>query len=142
MCRARVSARVCSSPDPRALRAYARSPGFELHPTLTATGSRRDDRAKAVAGVRTGTSDDLELAARVDRSIRRGAHGPDLAHLLDRGSTFPVVEDRGYAIAGASGPEIVAALEPDAAGSLLRACLRRCRAGADVSVPRIGAGHQ
>lgn len=133
---------ICSSSDGRALGLYGRLVGFELHPMLTASGVARLDRITDATGVRPGTATDLEFAAEVDRSIRRGAHGPDLQYLLGRGSTLFIVNGRGYAVAGESGPEIVAALDNDAAGDLLRACLRSCNKGAAVRIPRIGSGHQ
>jgi GNAT superfamily N-acetyltransferase len=133
---------ICSTADPRALRSYARLAGFELHPMVTAGGTIRRERIGSDDAVREGTADDLDFAARVDRTIRRGAHGPDLTYLRDHGSTFLVVEGRGYALAGESGPQIVAALDEEAATRLLRACLRTCADESEVRISRIGAGHQ
>jgi hypothetical protein len=111
---------------------------------FTATGVSRHECIADAPKVREGTSADLNFAAQVDRTIRRGAHGPDLEHLLGRGSTFLIVDDRSYALAGESGPQVVAALDGDAAAAadLLRAGLCHCEDGADVAIPRIGAGHQ
>lgn len=109
---------------------------------LTATGTSRHDRIGEARDVRSGTVADVELAASVDRAIRGGAHGPDVDHLLGRGATLLVVDGRGYALAGDSGPQIVAALDAAAGAELLRACLHHCADGADVVIPRIGAGQQ
>jgi hypothetical protein len=133
---------ICSTADPRALRSYARLPAFELHPMLTAGGTSRHERIGSCDGVREGTEEDLEFAASVDRSIRRGAHGPDLAYLRDQASKFLIIDGGGYALAGESGPRVVAALDQEPAARLLRACLRSCEDGSEVMIPRIGAGHQ
>jgi GNAT superfamily N-acetyltransferase len=133
---------ICSSADPLALRSYARLTGFELHPMLTASGVVRHEGIGSFDGVREGTTEDFDFARRVDRTIRRGAHGPDLAHLREHGSRFLMIDARGYALAAAAGPQIVAALDTEAAANLLRACLRSCNDGSDVVIPRIGAAHQ
>jgi GNAT superfamily N-acetyltransferase len=132
---------VASTPDPRAIRAYARLPGFEVHPALTATGTLARRPAEP-AGVDEGGVESLALAAEVDRAVRGGPHGPDLEYLLAAGSTLLVVPERGYALAAPSGPELVAALDAEAAELLLTAALARCEQGADVRVKRVCAGQQ
>jgi hypothetical protein len=109
---------------------------------VAATGMSQRDRSNKMPGVRIGTTDDLAFAADIDRAIRRGAHGPDLPHLLDHGSSFLIVDDRGYALAGDSGPQIVAALDRNAAEDLLRTCLSSYADGTQVLIPRIGARNQ
>jgi len=133
---------ICSTPDPRALRSYGQLAGCELHPMLTATGVPRREGIADATGIRAGTSADLEFAAEVDREIRQGTHGPDFEYLLEHDCTLFIVNARGYAFAGESGPQIVAALDDEAAADLLRACLHSCKDGADVQIPRIGGGHQ
>jgi GNAT superfamily N-acetyltransferase len=133
---------ICSTADPRALGSYARLPAFELHPMLTASGISRHERIGSFDGVREGTTEDFDFAARVDRLIRRGAHGPDLTHLRDHGSKFLMIDGRGYALAGESGPQVVAALDEEAAARLLCACLRSCEDGSEVLISRVGARHQ
>jgi predicted GNAT family acetyltransferase len=133
---------ICSTGDPRALRSYARLPEFELHPTFTASGPIDRDALARVDHIREGTTADLELAAHVDRAARGAAHGPDLLHLLDHGSSFLVVDDRGYAVVDDAGPHIVAALDSKAAAALLRASLNHCKDGEGLVIPRIGSAHQ
>ena len=133
---------IVSTPEPRAIRSYARLPGFELHPMLQA-GGRLDRRHLAAAdGVREGGPADLDFAAHVDRLLRGGAHGPDLVYHLDAGAELLVLPDRGYAVASDAGPDIVAGLDTDAAAALLTASLHRCDDGAEVTIKRIGAAHQ
>src|SRR5215208_7044032 len=67
---------ILASPDPRALRAYARA-GFALHPAVRAGGTPRDlPPAPAVRAFHAGG--DHPLAAAVDRAVRRAAHGDDI----------------------------------------------------------------
>jgi GNAT superfamily N-acetyltransferase len=133
---------ICSTADPRAIRSYARLPGFQVHPTLIARGTNDHSRVGNTDGVREGTTTDLDFAAQLDRRLRRGAHGADLEHLIANGSALLVVDERGYAVAGESGPKIVAAVDDDAGAALLRACLLHCEDGADIMIPWIGAAHQ
>ncbi|HEY4347913.1 MAG TPA: GNAT family N-acetyltransferase [Gaiellaceae bacterium] len=133
---------IAATPDPSAIRSYARLPGFEVHPMLQATGKVDPGFAPRLDGVREGTEADHEFAAHVDRTLRGGAHGPDLIYHLAQGSTLLVLPDRGYAVAGASGPNMVAALDPEAGSRLFAASLAHCGPGRDVAVKRIGASHQ
>ena len=48
--------------------------------------------------------------------------------------------DRGYAVSGPGGPELVAAVDPEAADALLVECLLRTAPGTRATVKRIGAG--
>ena len=62
---------ILASPDPRALRLYARA-GFELHPTVDATGVPRG--VATAPEVRPFADADHAMAAAVDRDgARRGA---------------------------------------------------------------------
>jgi GNAT superfamily N-acetyltransferase len=133
---------ICSTPDPRALRAYGRLAGFELHPTFTATGAVKTERIAEAPSVTEGLLVDLEFAAEVDRAIRLGSHGPDFTYLLGHGCSLFLINARGYALADDSGPRILAAFDDEAASDLLRACLRGCKDGAHVQIPRIGRGHE
>jgi len=111
-----------SSLDPQAMRCYSRA-GFTLEPALQATGRTRRSAIPAVRDVRV--SDDLELAADLDRSIRGGAHGTDLEVLLKLGATLFIIDDgsrRGYAVLDGS-PLLVAATDDATAAALLWAAL-------------------
>jgi GNAT superfamily N-acetyltransferase len=133
---------VASTPDPRAIRAYARLAGFEVHPMLQASGKLDGRRSASPDRVREGTAADLDFAAHVDRSTRGAPHGPDLEYHLANGGTLLVLPDRGYAVVSASGPDVVAALDDEAGAALLTACLSACDPDADVHIKRIGAAHQ
>ena len=133
---------VASTPDPRAIRAYARLAGFEVHPMLQASGTIDARFGPGLDGVRKGTEGDLDFAAHVDRSTRGAPHGPDLDYHLANGGTLLILPDRGYAVVSASGPDIVAALDEEAGAALLNACLSICSREGEVFVKRIGASHQ
>jgi GNAT superfamily N-acetyltransferase len=133
---------VASTPDPRAIRAYARLEGVQVHPMLQASGSIDARVVPKLDGVREGSASDLDFAAHVDRSTRGGPHGPDLDYHLADGATLLVLPDRGYAVASNSGPDIVAALDEEAGVKLLTACLAICDRDSEISIKRIGASHQ
>ncbi len=121
---------VASSQHPAAMRSYARA-GFDLHPTLTASGPVRRETIPAGLAVRDGEAQDLDLASEVDRTIRGGAHGPDLEYMLTTTSCRLLVAEgpsgRGYAAERNGSPAILAAAEPEVARDLLWACLERTR---------------
>jgi GNAT superfamily N-acetyltransferase len=132
---------IASTPDPRAIVAYAGLPGFEVHPAVTAAGHLRRATLPTVSHVREGTTDDLALATDIDRKLRGGPHGPDLGFFLEQGDRLLVVPDRGYAVAGESGPTVVAALDEEAATQLLSDCLGQATAE-EVTIKRMAGGHQ
>jgi hypothetical protein len=111
---------ITSSPDPRALRAYARL-GLELHPSVDAAGVPRGMRRPE--GIREGGVDDLPLTEAVDQYVRGAAHGADIAAQLEMGQTLLIAPDRGYAVIGDGDLRLLAAFDPDTASDLLRAAL-------------------
>ncbi|MGH9000163.1 MAG: GNAT family N-acetyltransferase [Acidimicrobiia bacterium] len=111
---------ILSSPDRRALRAYARL-GLALHPTVTAKGQPR--RVTMPPGIRPGSPDDLELTAAIDRKVRGAAHGPDIEALTRSASRMLVLPGRGYVIVREGDVRLLAAADEDAAVLLLRAAL-------------------
>jgi GNAT superfamily N-acetyltransferase len=114
---------ILSSPDPRALRAYARL-GLTGHPAFWAKGVPRD--VVPPPGARTGTLADRPFVDAVDRHVRGAAHGSDIDTALELGSTLVIVEGRGYAIAREEGPvRILAAYDEAGAQDVLRAVLAR-----------------
>ena len=133
------AAMIASSHHPAAMRRYARA-GFDLHPTLRASGKVRRDTLPSGLKVREGEDQDLQLAADVDRILRGAAHGPDLRLLLDGDCRLLVSETpsgRGYAVERNGSPAIVAATEPGIARELLWACLALAPDGEEVEVPWI-----
>ena len=92
-------AMIASSSHPAAMRRYARA-GFDLHPTLSASGTVRREAIPPSLDVRGGEERDLELAAEVDRAVRGAPHGPDLELMPATGCRLIVPErpsGRGYA---------------------------------------------
>lgn len=129
-------AMIASSGHPAAMRSYARA-GFDLHPTLSASGPVRRDRIPADLSVRDGSEGDLELAAEVDRAVRGAAHGPDLERMLGTGCRLLVADGptgRGYVAERDGSPAVLAATEPAAARDLLWACLERTPPGEKADV--------
>jgi GNAT superfamily N-acetyltransferase len=127
----RRGAVILASPDPRALRAYARA-GFAAHPNLRATG--RPTAVVAPPGVREGGAGDFELIERVDLAVRGAAHGSDIEALLRADCRLFVAEDRGYAVLAPGAVRLLAALDDDAAVDLLRAALAAAPPGEEVGV--------
>ena len=126
---------LAASTHPAAMRSYALA-GFDLYPTLMASGRVRRERLPSGLGVREGAEEDLLLAAEVDRLLRGGAHGPDLEFMLRNGCRLLVAErqaSRGYAVVREGSPAIVAATAPEVAAGLLWACLAE-GSGAEVEV--------
>ena len=76
---------IASSRHPAAMRSYARA-GFDLYPTLSASGTVRRETIPTGLDVRAGEEQDLELAVKVDRAVRGAGHGTDLEHMLSTGS--------------------------------------------------------
>ena len=129
-------AMIASSGHPAAMRSYARA-GFDLHPTLTASGPVRRELIPAGLEVREGEAQDLELAARVDRAVRGAAHGPDLEQMIETGCRLLVAEGptgKGYAAERRGSPAVLAATEPRIAQSLLWACLEGTPPGEEAEV--------
>jgi GNAT superfamily N-acetyltransferase len=113
---------ILASPDPRALRAYARA-GFALHPAVMATGAPR--AAIGCADVRPFEPADHELAAEVDRVVRGAPHGADLEALAAGGCELLTLPGRGYAAHREGAVKTIAAFDEEAAGALLRTVLAR-----------------
>jgi GNAT superfamily N-acetyltransferase len=130
---------ILASPDPRALRAYARA-GFALHPTLTAAGAPHG--SVGCASVRPFEPDDHELAAAVDRAVRGAPHGADLDALAEGGCELLVLPERGYAAHRDGEVKTIAAFDDEAAAALLRSVLARVPPGGRAEVEWIGGAQQ
>jgi GNAT superfamily N-acetyltransferase len=130
---------VLASPDARALRAYARA-GFELHPSLIATGVVRG--IVGCADVRPFEPADHELAAAVDRAVRGVPHGSDLDALAEAGNELLTHPGRGYAVHLAGTVKTIAAFEDEAAGALLRTVLARTPPDAEAEVSWLTGAQQ
>jgi len=130
---------VLASPDPRALRAYARA-GFTLHPSLTATGVPRNPMA--CADVRPFESADHDLAAAVDGAVRGAPHGADLDALAAGGNELLTLPGRGYAAHLAGTVKMIAAFDDEAAAALLRSVFARMPAGKEADVSWLTGAQQ
>jgi GNAT superfamily N-acetyltransferase len=114
---------ILSSSDPRALRAYARL-GLAAQPCLHAVGAPRG--VAAPPDVRAGTREDIPLTEAVDRRVRGAVHGADIGCCFDMGLQVLVLPERGYAVLREGGGlRLLAAVDDDAARTLLRAVLAR-----------------
>jgi GNAT superfamily N-acetyltransferase len=125
---------ILASPDPRALRAYARL-GLTGHPCFWATGVPHG--VAEPEGVREGTVDDLPFVEAVDRHVRGAAHGADMLTFFAMGATLLIAEGRGYAVTRNGAPRLLAALDEAGAQDVLRGVLSR--ATGSVAVEMISA---
>lgn len=130
---------ILASPDPRALRAYARA-GFEAHPCFYASGHAR--AVAAPASVREGDERDIPFTEEVDRAVRGAAHGSDIAAFLRAHRRLFVLPGRGYAVLGGNGVNLLAALDEEAARDLLLAALAAAPTDQEVHVEWITAAQQ
>lgn len=131
---------IGSTADPRAMRAYARLPGFRLHPTVRAEGT--------VVVVPTprlqpevGGPDDFEAAAAIDVAVRGSTRKSDLLHLLTEGHELRFIPGRGYIVATGTSVATLAALDHEAASALLEDALSRA-VGAELELPRMTSNQQ
>jgi GNAT superfamily N-acetyltransferase len=130
---------ILASPDPRAIRAYARL-GLELHPCFSAAGTPRDVRAPAA--LREGTAQDVAFTEDVDRFARGGGRRSSIETLLATGETLLVLPGRGYAVVGRAGElRTLAALDDEGAAAVLRGVLARAQ-GKQVAVNHLTAAQQ
>jgi GNAT superfamily N-acetyltransferase len=130
---------ILASPDPRALRAYARA-GFEAHPCFDATGHPRI--AAPPPAVREGDASDIPFTDAIDREVRGAPHGSDIAAMLRAHRRLFLHPDRGYAVLGGNGVNLLAALDEDAARDLLLAVLAAAPTDQEVRVEWITAAQQ
>jgi GNAT superfamily N-acetyltransferase len=133
---------IQASQDPRAVRLYATA-GFELHPSMDASGTLRPDRPAAPPTVRTGGVDDLALADAVDRAVRGSARTADLLHELERNSSTLLLDgDRAYAVATPSRVVTLAGRDEGAAAGVLAAAFDLAPPGGVYEVGWITAPQQ
>ena len=118
------SGMIASSTHPAAMRSYANA-GFVLHPTFTAKGKAHRENIPDTPNVREGGTEDLALAAEVDRRLRGAAHGPDLEFMLGEAKMLVAdgARDRGYAAFQEEGIRLLGATDRETASELLWACL-------------------
>ena len=92
--------------------------------------------------MREGDERDLPLTERVDRAVRGVPHGSDIAAYLRAGSRLIVLPERGYAVLGANGISLLAALDDEAARDVLLGALAAAPADRDVHVDWITSAQQ
>jgi ribosomal protein S18 acetylase RimI-like enzyme len=131
---------ILSSSDPRAMRLYALA-GFALRPQVAAAGIvHRPALPVRLDGVREGSLEDLELVESVSRAVRGATHARDVPQLLGTGSALCVLDGRGYVVHQAGTVRMLAALDEDAARSLLWTALAQSAPGSSLQVDFISAG--
>ena len=113
---------ILASPDPRAVRAYARL-GLDLHPVFRASGTVNG--MAMPPELRDGDAGDVALTEVVDRFARGGGRRSSIETLLDMGQTLLVLPERGYAVFGNDNLRTLAALDDDSAATVLRGVLAR-----------------
>src|SRR5262249_32524553 len=133
---------ILSSRDARAMRRYARA-GFALHPAVTSRGHIRQDALPTTNAVRAGGARELELAAEVDRRIRRASHRPALVKLIEEGAQLLWHDHGGYALVHEGRPLVLAADHEASATELFFAALaRRPHTQREVEVQWLTADQQ
>ncbi|HZU73761.1 MAG TPA: GNAT family N-acetyltransferase [Acidimicrobiales bacterium] len=115
---------ILCSRDPRAARRYLTA-GFSAHPSVTAWGPVDRDRLPPSPSVRPATLDEAGFISDLQRRLRGGAHGPDLARLMEEGCQLLVVPERGYVVARGAKPVFLGADDEAVATELLAAALGR-----------------
>lgn len=125
---------IMASPDPRALRRYARA-GFLPHPGYDAHGVVDRSALPADLGVRAADlARDAGLLERHVSALRGAPHGPDVDVLVRTGAQLWVDDrERGFALLG--GPRVlsVGADSPEVAQRLLWAALAQTTGAVDVA---------
>lgn len=132
---------ILSSPDPRAMRRYARA-GFALLPCVAAGGAV--NRALLPGGLHSAPAELSAVAERCDevsRAVRGAAHGEDLGKLLAIGGELLVLGDDGFAVHRDGSPFLLAARDPLVAQDLLWSCLAAAPPGTSVHVDFVTAGN-
>jgi GNAT superfamily N-acetyltransferase len=122
---------ILSSDDPRALRTYARA-GLTLTPAACAEGVPRG--VEMPDGVRPLAPEDRPMTDAIGRHVRGAAHGEDLEVLAAAGAEVLVLPHRGFAAHRDGVVRILAALDEEAARTLLRALLSRTPEGRAATV--------
>jgi GNAT superfamily N-acetyltransferase len=133
---------IGATADPRAIRAYAALPHFQLHPTVRAEGrvTQRPVRSPMVETLRSDMA--LEQAGAIDLEVRGGARTSDLSHLIDNGYRIRSVSERGYALANSTSIATIAAFDDEAATALLEDALADTAPGSELELPRMTANQQ
>lgn len=133
---------ILCSRDPRAMRLYTLA-GFRLHPAVFAGGEVDPGRLPAVPVTAVdGHADALRVVDDLDRRARGASRRPDVEHLVAEGAVLLTHDHRrGYVVAGASGPLLLAAEDDATAADLLVAALTR-PGGDEVGVAWLTARHQ
>ena len=110
---ARAGRIILSSPDPRALRAYARL-GLDAAPVRSTATACRATSQRPTASARA-PRDDIPFTEEVDRHVRGAAHGADIGAQLEMGQTLLIAPERGYAVTGDGELRLLAAFDDDGA---------------------------
>jgi GNAT superfamily N-acetyltransferase len=135
------------SRDPKAMALYA-DLGFSLHPVVAAWGPlragavQRPDEVVRYEG--EGVTDaQLDVVARIDRTVRGSARLVDIAMMLSgEGSRLLLHEDQAYAVARDDRIVTLGAHNEESAALVLRAMLAEAPAGETVEINWLTADQQ
>ncbi len=132
---------ITSSPDPRAMRRYARA-GFDLLPTVSASGI--PDRSRIPDGLRArevGAQEAAPVAAAAGRAARGAAYPREDLELIARhGQRLFVLGDAGFAVHREAETVLVAAADEATAADLLWSCLAAAPPGGTYGIDFLTAG--
>lgn len=133
---------IQASQDPRAVRLYATA-GFDLHPSMDASGVLGQPRPAAPSTVRTGGIADLAVADAIDRAVRGSARTADLRHELEHNrSTLLLDGERAYAVATHDRLIALAGLDEGSATGVLAAAFHLAPSGGAYEVGWLTARQQ
>jgi ribosomal protein S18 acetylase RimI-like enzyme len=118
---------IMSSRDPRAVRRYGLA-GFEVRPTVSASGRVRPGTLSSSPELRNAGLDGKSLVAAIDRAVRGASHGVDLDYLLGEGHRLVLLADEAYALCRGARPVLLGARSDAAAEALLCGLLARAEA--------------
>lgn len=135
---------ILSSSHPAAMRRYARSPGYELRPSVAFSGAWDPRRLPDELRCRPGDPDaDRATIDAASRHVRGASHARDLPTLLARPrSVLLVLEDEGFAVARDGSPALLAARTTAAARDLLWGAIASGPRGGTVSFDFVTAENQ
>jgi GNAT superfamily N-acetyltransferase len=132
---------ILSSSHPAAMRAYARSAGYRLIPTVRLSGAWEPRRLPDGLRCRPGDLDaDATTIEAASRHVRGASHLRDLPTMLDRpGAALLVVDGDGFACAHDGHVALLAARTAAAAAHLLWGAMASGTRGGTVSVSFVSA---
>jgi GNAT superfamily N-acetyltransferase len=132
---------ILSSVHPAAIRAYARTPGYRLVPTVSLSGAPDMTRAPGTLRCRPGDlATDAPTIEAASRHVRGASHLRDLPTMLDGPQrTLLVIDGEGFACVRHGSPALLAARTEAAAEDLLWGAIGCCPPGQETTVDFVTA---